>query len=45
MKIDGKNEVPRVKPVSVPLYPLQIPHELRSVGIRTSALRSRRLTS
>jgi hypothetical protein len=28
MKTDSKNEIPRVKPVTVTLYPLQIPHEL-----------------
>jgi hypothetical protein len=32
MKTDGKNEVPRVNPAAVPLYQLQILHELHWDG-------------
>ena len=45
MKLTGKTEVLGGIPVTVPLYPPQIPHGLTRDRTRASAVRGRRLTA
>jgi hypothetical protein len=45
MKLTGKTEVLGDKPVPLPLFPSQIPHEMTWDRTRASAVRGRRLTA
>jgi hypothetical protein len=45
MRIGSGNRSTRRKPTAVPLYPPQIPYELRWAGTRAAAVGSRRLTA